>query len=133
METDARLNAVHPIGDSDPQNMPVLDATRAATFYADHLGFAVASSEVGPPAAAVLARDGVTLRLVENGADPEQASCYIDVTNLDALHREYQAQGVHVSEGITEMDHEGKRYRVFWLKDEDGLCYCLGTLKETPA
>jgi hypothetical protein len=31
---------------------------------------------------------------------------------------------------MTEMIHEGQLYRVFWLKDDDGLCYCLGTPRE---
>ena len=127
MPPNVRLNAVHPIGASDPLNMPVADVSRAAPFYTERLGFALLGTEGEPPTAARLGRDGVVLRLAQTGEDPEQASCYIDVTGLDGLHQEYLARGVNVSERITEMNHDGKPYRVFWLKDEDGLCYCLGT------
>ena len=127
METRARLNAVFPIGDTDPQNLPVPDVGQAIPFYTDRLGFTLQPSEDDPATAAVLVRDSVRLRLARSDADPEQASCYIDVTDLDALHREYLAQGVNVSEHITAMDYDAKQYRVFWAKDEDGICYCLGT------
>lgn len=134
MPSDIRLNAIHPIGRTDPQNMPVADVARAIPFYTDKLGFVLRGTEGEPPTAARLGRDAAELRLVQNGEDPEQASCYIDVTGLDALHGEYRAQGVDVSEHITGMTHEGRPSRVFWLKDEDGLCYCLGTPQEnTPA
>lgn len=130
MPSDIRLNAVYPIGQTDPQNMPVADVARAVSFYTSKLDFALLEIEGEPPTAARLGRDDVELRLAQTGEDPEQASCYLDVTGLDALHKEYRAQGVHVSEHVTEMTHEGRPLRVFWLKDEDGLCYCLGTPRE---
>lgn len=127
MPSDIRLNAVYPVGQTDPLNMPVADVARAVPFYTGKLGFVLRETEGEPPTAVRLGRDGVVLRLAQTGEDPEQASCYLDVTGLDALHGEYRAQGLNVSEHVTEMTHEGRPLRVFWLKDDDGLCYCLGT------
>ncbi len=121
----AMFLSVTPIGDTDPLDLPVADAARAAEFYRDRLGFQTLELE---PAAATVARDDVTLRLAQNGGDPEQASCYLGVSDIDAVQREYYGQGV--AGDIAEMEHDGTRYRVIWVRDPDGICYCVGQPKE---
>jgi catechol 2,3-dioxygenase-like lactoylglutathione lyase family enzyme len=124
MTPATRFLSVTPIGETDPLDMPVADAARTAEFYRDRRGFRTLELE---PTAAMVARDDVTLRLAQNGGDPEQASCYIAVSDIDAVQREYHAQGV--CGDVAEMEHDGAMYRVIWVRDPDGLCYCLGQPK----
>ena len=48
--------------------------------------------------AITMTRDGITIGLAQNGGDPEQASCYIDVTDVDNARAELAANYVNVSE-----------------------------------
>jgi len=123
MDTTASFLSVSPIGDTDPLDMPVADVHQAVIYYQDKLGFHVETLE---PGSATLTRDAVTLRLAQNGGDPEQASCYIGVRDVAAVHRELLDSGAGVSERVGDMEHDGKTYRVIWLRDPDGLCYCIG-------
>ena len=52
----------------------------------------------------------MTLRLAQNGGDPEQASCYIGVRDVDAVHREFLDRGAGVSEQVGDMEHDGAAY-----------------------
>ncbi len=52
MPSDIRLNAIHPIGETNPQNMPVADVARAIPYYTDKLGFTLRETEGEPPTAA---------------------------------------------------------------------------------
>lgn len=126
MEQAPLFLSIAPIGDTNPMDLPVADVHRAIAFYQDKLGFAVRSLDGG---AATLTRDAVTLRLAQNGGDPEQASCYLSVRDVDAVQREWQDRGAGASENVTEMQHDGRTYRVIWLRDPDGLCYCVGQPK----
>lgn len=119
----AVFQAIHPIGDTDPLDLPVADAAQAARYYQEALGFTVEDLADG---AVQLRRDAVTLRLAANGGDPEQASCYIAVDDPEAVRQEYAAQGVDISPAVTEMSHDGQTYRVIWVRDQDGICYCVG-------
>lgn len=123
--TTAAYQSVFPIGDTDPQNLPVADVDEAARFYVDSMGFTVQSRADSPEKAVTLQRDGITLRLCENGGDPEQASCYIGVSDVETAFRELQEKGAEVSE-VRPQDHDGKNYRVFFVRAPDGLCFCLG-------
>lgn len=120
--------SVGPIGDTDPRNLPVKDLEKAIAYYTDTLGFALRARAETPPLA-IIYRDAVEIGLAENGGDPEQASCYIGVTNVEAVYREWEQKGVDVSDSVKDMAHDGKVYRVFFAKDPDGLCYCIGTPK----
>lgn len=122
--TTIRFQSVSPIGSTDPLNLPVADVQQAAAFYTTRMGFTRQ-----PPGAATLVRDDVTLAFAENGEDPEQASCYIAVSDVDALQAEYQNSGVNVTP-VSETEYGSRRYRVFWAKDPDGICYCIGTPAE---
>jgi len=117
--------SIHPIVNSDPQDMPVADIDPAVNWYEEKMGFALVGREEQPRAARI-ERDGVVIRLAENGRDPEQASCYIEVDNVEGAREELAAKGVDVSP-LRLDNYGGNRYRVFFAKDDDGLCYCLGT------
>jgi catechol 2,3-dioxygenase-like lactoylglutathione lyase family enzyme len=119
------FQSIHPIGDTDPQNLPVADVTQATVFYTDVMGFQVVDTHDGPPKSVTLRRDDVTLSLAETGADPEQASCYISVRDVSGLQAEYKRKGLDVS-GVGPLAYDGRQHEVFWAKDPDGLCYCLG-------
>ena len=120
-----RLTGVFPIGDTDPNNMPVINLEEAIAFYQDTLGFSVTARGADPAPSATMVRDAVTLRFVENGGDPGDASCYLSVDDVDGAVAEMQAHGVTPSPTRVD-EHGGKRYRVFFIKDPQGLCYCVG-------
>ena len=129
MTTPSQLQSLSPIGETNPLQMPVADVAQAVAFYTEKLGFTASETREGPPKSVTLTRDSVTLGLAENGGDPEQASCYIAVDDLEGLQREYEEKDTHVSK-IELMEHDGTQYQVFWLKDLDGICYCLGRQTE---
>jgi lactoylglutathione lyase len=125
MPTTSQFQSIFPIGNTDPLNLPVADVTQATAFYTDVLGFQMLDTHDGPPRSVTLQRDDVTLGLAENGGDPEQASCYISVRDVTGLQAEYKGKGLDVSDvGPTEYD--GRPYEIFWAKDPDGICYCIG-------
>jgi lactoylglutathione lyase len=71
-----------------------------------------------------LRRDDVEIGLAVNGQDPEQASCWFSVGDVDALHREYEAK--EIGPGIVdEQEYDGKPFRVFFAKDPYGVCFCF--------
>src|SRR6266536_3798040 len=125
MSKKCQYEAVFPIGDTDPRSLPVADLERAIDYYQKRLGFALRSRTTSPCRAALLVRDGVVIGLAENGKDPEQASCYMDVSDVALAFEELQDQGLEVSE-IQTQEYSGTTYRVFFLRDPDGLCFCIG-------
>lgn len=119
------FKSVHPIGDTDPRALPVQDVAAAATFYTTHLGFAVTGETETPVRSRTLRRDDVELVLAENGGDPEQASVYIETSDVDAARAELEPQGLDISPLRTDI-HGGNTYRVFFVRAPDSLCYCIG-------
>jgi lactoylglutathione lyase len=117
--------AVYPIGDTDPDNLPVADVERAVAYYSAMFGFQALGRSDGPPRSVRVGRDAVELGLAENGGDPEQASCYLDVSDVERARRELEAAGVDISPMRVD-EHGGSYYRVFFAKDPDGICYCIG-------
>ena len=73
----------------------------------------------------MLVRDAVRIGLAVNGRDPEQASCYFDVSDVEALRLDLDATGIEPGD-IAVQEHEGKRYRVFFAKEPYGVCFCFG-------
>jgi predicted enzyme related to lactoylglutathione lyase len=124
MQQSISYKAIFPIGDSDPNDMPVRDLEQALPFYEAAMGFTV-RSRGDSPRSAVIARDQVEMRLAENGGEPEQASCYMSVSDVDAAFQELWERGAKPSQ-IRVDEHGGKKYRVFFVRAPDGLCYCLG-------
>ena len=77
----------------DSMNLPVRDLAAALPFYETVLGFRVLSRSDTPHNSAVLARDKIQIGIAENDTDPEQASCYFGVNDVDALRAEYASAG----------------------------------------
>lgn len=120
----AQLKSVGPISDEDTNALPVKDIGPAVKFYETVLRFSVVRRDAS---AASLTRDHVRIGLVRRADhQPGRAgSLAFAVDDLDALHRELQANGGNPGEfGIDEWG--GKRYRTFFLReDENGYCYCF--------
>jgi hypothetical protein len=119
------FKSVHPIGDTDPKNLPVPSVEQAAPYYQERMGFDLASKQEAPVPSITLRRDSIEIVLAENGGDPEQASCYIETSDVDQARTELQSRGCNVSE-IRNEPYGGASYRVFFVRAPDGLCYCLG-------
>ena len=111
----------------DKMNLPVGDLQAALPFYETVLGFRVTSRQDEPHRSATLARDGVEIRLAENGGNASQDGCAFHVTNLPALFAEFQANGLgkETSDFDTE-DHDGVEWKVCYVVAPDGLCYWFG-------
>jgi lactoylglutathione lyase len=116
------FKGVYSIGDTDTQALPVKELGPAIGYYTQVLGFSLVSKS---EKTAVLQRDEATIGLAVNGKDPEQASCYFAVGDVEALRRELEAKGIEPSP-LRLDEHEGKRYRVFFAKEPYGVCFCFG-------
>ena len=125
MPDKAVYKAIFPIGDTDPHNMPVANLAQSIKYY-EALGFQTKTQTQSPHPSAVITRDDVEIGLTVNGGDPEQASCYIAVDNVELARQELLDQQAHVTE--LRLDRQGdSTYRVFFLRDDEGLCFCLGS------
>ena len=116
------FNSVHPIGDTDTSALPVREIGPAIGYYTRVLGFEVVSRGDDQ---AVLRRDSAEIGLATNGADPEQASCYFEVSDVEALREELAAAGIDPSP-LRMDEYGGKRYQVFFAKEPYGVCFCFG-------
>ena len=108
--------------------LPVADVEAAVPFYEQVLGFRCVSREEQPQRAAVLERDAVRMRLVEDGGDPTQDGCAFHVERLDTLLAEFQANGLSKKQPAidVEQQQDGSTWRVFYVVAPDGLCYWFG-------
>ena len=94
-------------------------------FYTGVLGFALARRD---QQSAVLKRDGVHIELVVTpDHDPATSgSCYIDVSDVEALRQEFLDAGARPSP-VEVQEHGGKHFRLFFLKEDyDDYCFCFG-------
>lgn len=111
----------------DKMNLPVRDLASALPFYETVLGFHVVSRAETPHKSAVLGRDQIELRLVENGGDPSQDGCAFHVKELEALFSEFRENGLQKELSDFDVEeHGGARWRVFYVVAPDGLCYWFG-------
>jgi catechol 2,3-dioxygenase-like lactoylglutathione lyase family enzyme len=111
----------------DKMNLPVRDLASALPFYETILGFQVVSRAETPQKSAVLGRDQVEMRLVENGGDPSQDGCAFHVKELDALFSEFKTNGLQKELSDFDVEeHGGAPWRVFYVVAPDGLCYWFG-------
>jgi lactoylglutathione lyase len=117
--------SVSPIGDTQPMAMPVADVDVATRWYETHMGFSVKSRGDDPAPCVALARDEIEIGLAANGGDPEQASCYLGVSDVKAAMVDLEAKGVEVGNHRVD-EHGGAKYEVFFVRDDDGICYCIG-------
>jgi catechol 2,3-dioxygenase-like lactoylglutathione lyase family enzyme len=111
----------------DAMNLPVADVTSALPFYENVLGFRVVSRGDVPQRSAVLRRDDVEIRLVENGGDASQDGCAFHVVDLPALFAEFNARGLGKDgRPFDREDHGAALWDVFYVVAPDGLCYWFG-------
>lgn len=112
-------------------NLPVADLAGALRFYEGVLGFRVIAQGDTPHKSATLSRDAVQIGLAENGGDPAQDGCAFHVTGLDALFEEFQHNGLGKQLSAFDLEeHDGIRWRVFYVVAPDGLCYWFGERQE---
>ena len=115
----------------DNMNLPVLDLEAALPFYETVLGFQVQSRSDTPHKSAVLARDGVQIRLAENGGDSSQDGVAFHVNDLEALLREFSTKGLKQDLSAIDVErHDDVAWRVFYVVAPDGLCYWFGERQE---
>jgi hypothetical protein len=122
MANPAKLNAVYPIGDTDIRALPIRAVGPAVGYYTHVLGFSLIEKT---DSGAVLARGDARIGLAVNGKDPEQASCYFEVSDVDALHRELSGKGIEPS-AMRDEQYGGKRQRIFFAQEPFGVCFCFG-------
>lgn len=118
------FNGVFPIGDTDPRALPIKDVGPAVGYYVHVLGFTLVTKDAN---SATLRRDEAEIVLTKNSADPEQASVYFPVSDIDALYMELAEKGIEPSP-IRVDEYGGKRYRVTFAKEPYGVCFCFGEL-----
>lgn len=122
MTTELKFLSAFPIGDTDVNALPVKEIPPAIGYYTQVLGFTVQARDANR---ATLIRDAVTIGLKVNGADPEQASIYFNVSDVEALRAELAAKGIEPSE-ISVSEHAGNQYRICFAKEPYGVCFCFG-------
>lgn len=113
---------VSPIGDTNVNALPVRDLGPAIGYYSRVLGFTLVSREGDR---AELRRDEAVIGLEKNASDPEQASCYFAVSDVERLREELEAAGIEPSP-LRIDEYNGKRYRVCFAKEPYGVCFCFG-------
>lgn len=115
-----------PIGDTDVAALPVKEIGPAVAFYVRVLGFTLIEKTAKT---AKLKRDDAEIGLAVNGADPEQASVYFEIENLDNLRQSLAEAGSNPTDFRIDQ-HGGNRYRVFFDKEPYGVCFCFGSKME---
>jgi hypothetical protein len=127
--SEVLFQSVSPIGDTDIKALPVSSLGPAIGYYTHVLGFSLV---VKTEKSAVLTRDSAEIVLEVNDKDPEQASCYFAVSDVDALHAELSAKGIEPSPPRVD-EYGDKKFRVFFAKEPYGVCFCFGQPIENPA
>ena len=117
----------------DKMALPVANVDIALPFYERVLGFHVISRSTTPHRSAVLDRDGIQIGLIESGGDSSQDGCAFHVTDVDALFREFQGNGLNKADpapdGTSVFDlekHDDATFKVFYVVAPDGLCDWVG-------
>jgi lactoylglutathione lyase len=115
------FKATGPIGDTDTNALPVKQIGPAVGYYTQCLGFSLVSKD---RTSANLKRDEVEIGLAVNGRDPEQASCWFSVGDVEALRSEYEGKAIDPGI-IDEQTHGGSKIKVFFAKEPYGVCFCF--------
>ena len=119
------FKAVWPYQD-DEMNLPVPNVEEAIPFYEKIMGFKVESRSASPHNSAILSRDNIKIGLAENGGDPTQDGCVFTVDSVEAAYSELKENGLEQKAVDFRIDeHNGKRFKVFFVVAPDGLCFCL--------
>jgi catechol 2,3-dioxygenase-like lactoylglutathione lyase family enzyme len=110
----------------DAMNLPVKSVDEALPFYERVMGFTLDSRQANPTLA-ILGRDQIKIGLCENGGDPSQEGCFLEVDDVEAAFAELQERGLNKKEAGFRIDRHGTTdWKVFFVVAPDGLCYCLG-------
>ena len=126
METKAVFKSVSPYLD-DEMNLPVENVDEAIPFYETIMGFEVISKSETPHESVVLSRDSIQIGLAENGGDPSQDGCFLEVDNVETAFDELKANGFDKKDPEYRVDRHGdKSFKLFFVIAPDGLCYCIG-------
>lgn len=114
----------------DNMNLPVEDVDKSIPFYENMMSFSVVAREDSPHKSAVLGRDGIEMRIAENGGDASQDGCFFKVDNVQAAFDEFKANGLQTEadKAFSIEDYGDTKYKVFFVIAPDGLCYCIGEL-----
>lgn len=109
-------------------NLPVTDVDKAVAFYENMMGFHIVSRDDSPHRSVTLGRDGIQIRLAENGGDSSQDGCFFQVDNVEDAFAELKENGLQkeASNALSIEDQGGTSYKLFYLIAPDGLCYCIG-------
>ena len=101
----------------------VRDVARSVAFYGQHLGFEVLST-IGDDFA-LLGRDDVTIALVlaATPAVAGFATCYVYVSDVDAVHRACERDNVTITNALTTHPWGN---RDFVIRDPDGHQIAIG-------
>ena len=127
METDKAIFKNAWPYQQDKMNLPVKDVQTSIPFYETIMGFRVVSKRSEPPKMAVLERDNVQIGLTENGGDPTQDGCFIEVDNVTAALEELRSNELDKEvSGFSTQKHGQTSWKVFFVVAPDGLCYCIG-------
>ena len=111
----------------DVLSLPVRKLDDALPFYETVMGFRVISRSEAPHKSAILGRDQVQIGLAENGGDPEQNGCFVEVDNVENAFADLKSRGLNKEDPGFRVDKYGDTsWRVFFVVAPDGLCYCLG-------
>ncbi len=116
------FKGVYPIGGTKTNGLPVKELGPAVGYYTQVLGFSLVTKD---RKSAVLQRDDAQIGLAVNGDDPEQASCYFAVSDVDALRLELDSKGIQPGD-VKVQEYDGKQFRVFFAKEPYGVCFCFG-------
>ncbi|MDE2127154.1 MAG: VOC family protein [Armatimonadetes bacterium] len=101
--------------------VPVNTIGPSLAFYTRILGFTVVSRDAKT---AHLKRGGAEIGLVENKDDPQQASCWFAVRDVEQLRAEFVSAGIEPGE-IDLQEWDGRKHRVFFAKEPYGVCFCF--------
>ena len=115
------FGAAGPIGETNIDALPVKEIGPAVDYFTQCLGFTLVARD---RTTAVLQRGDVQIGLEVNGRDPEQASGWFSVGDVDALCKEYEAQGIGPG-NIDEQRYDGKPYHVFFAEEPYDVCFCF--------
>lgn len=126
MSNSIAFKSVGAINNSMDTKAPTVKALDPAVgYWTKVLGFALVKRD---PRSAIVRRDDVQIELVaKEDDDPGKAgSCYFDVSDVEALHREFTQSGA--KPGALEVrEHDGGHYKLFFaVEPYDGYCFCFG-------
>ena len=118
-DSQGRFRAAAPV-------FPVDDATDAAEYYHEMLGFGVKQLYGKPPYYVIVERDGVEIHLSERedtSTPIERCAVYVYVDDADALYEEFAGKGIKM---FAPPENQENEMREFELTDNSGHFLMFG-------